>query len=575
MAGKKILIIEADRNFASDLSKSLGFKGFDTALADNGKEGLEAVRKERPDLIVLCVELPMMSGYSVCNKLKKDADLKDVPLIIMSSEATPETFEQHKKLKTHAEDYLIKPFEPQKLIESIGRLLKLPAGGEAAPGGGEDEVELKIGEDAIVEEEIPIDGARIEEEIPLSEEDIGHLAAEAHGKPEPARGDHGHKEGDVFREDDLKFLDNAFDNILEPQQRPATGSRPAPRPEPKAAPRPPVHEEEIDLSGLGDTAADDLSIDDQLKRLSAPETDDESAADLGHALAGKPAPKSEPKAAAADGAVQSENRALKEQVESLRKELASVKTQLEEAGRKSRPPSANITEEINRLRGELRKKDDLLREETDKGHKQGDKVADLIAEIGGKQDEIHKLQEEMEEKSRDADERVNTLLEQISSMSGDLDKLRADNGGLESKLKSAEMEARSRAEEAEARHNKDVAQKNLHIRELEDKINDLQGNVNRLVPFEYEAGQLREEVESLSGRIKEAEEAITSKEQEVGDLRQQLEAATESGRKNEERFMKAYNKIKNDARVRDKASKAIEIALQLLSEKKGDSDAGF
>jgi len=376
MAGKKILIIEADRNFGSDLSKSLGPRGFETALADNGKDGLEAVRKDRPDLIVLCVELPMMSGYSVCNKLKKDADLKDVPLIIMSSEATPETFEQHKKLKTHAEDYLIKPFEPQKLIESIGRLLNLPAGGDAGPAAGEDEVELKIGEDAIVEEEIPIDGARIEEEIPLSDEDIGHLAAAAHGKQEPAHGEHGHKEGDVFREDDLKFLDNAFDNILEPQQKTGTGARLAPKPEPKAAPKPPVHEEEIDLSGLGDSA-EDLSIDDQLRKLSAPEPDDVSAADLARALAEKPAPKSEPKAAAApaaaDGAAQAENRALKEQVESLKKEISSVKAQLEEAGRKSRPPSASITEEINRIRTELKSRQGRSRIETEVGRDGGAK----------------------------------------------------------------------------------------------------------------------------------------------------------------------------------------------------------
>src|SRR5688572_989863 len=73
-----------------------------------------------------------MSGYSICNKLKKDNDLKGIPLIITSKEATPETFAQHKKLKTRAEDYLIKPFQEAELIEKIGALIPLPAGGAAA-----------------------------------------------------------------------------------------------------------------------------------------------------------------------------------------------------------------------------------------------------------------------------------------------------------------------------------------------------------------------------------------------------------------------------------------------------------
>src|SRR5688572_1613902 len=87
-----------------------------------------------------------MSGYSICNKLKKDNDLKGIPLIITSKEATPETFAQHKKLKTRAEDYLIKPFSDAELIEKIGALIPLPAGGTngaavaaAAPPAGVDD----------------------------------------------------------------------------------------------------------------------------------------------------------------------------------------------------------------------------------------------------------------------------------------------------------------------------------------------------------------------------------------------------------------------------------------------------
>src|SRR5437870_4713698 len=101
-------------------------KGFAVKLLDDGKDGLDLAKSERPDLIVLCVELPKMSGYSICNKLKKDNDLKGIPLIITSKEATPETFAQHKKLKTRAEDYLIKPFAESELVEKIGAFIALP-----------------------------------------------------------------------------------------------------------------------------------------------------------------------------------------------------------------------------------------------------------------------------------------------------------------------------------------------------------------------------------------------------------------------------------------------------------------
>jgi chromosome segregation ATPase len=66
-----------------------------------------------------------MNGFSVCNKLKKDANLKDVPLIIMSSESSDETFEQHKKLRTRAEDYVHKPIAFGELLQHIQAFVRL------------------------------------------------------------------------------------------------------------------------------------------------------------------------------------------------------------------------------------------------------------------------------------------------------------------------------------------------------------------------------------------------------------------------------------------------------------------
>ncbi len=102
----RTLIIDADRAFARDLATALNARSVETRICTDGQNGLDEARAWRPDAVVLCVELPNLSGYSVCNKLKKDDALRSIPLVLTSAEATPETFEQHRKLKTHADDYL-------------------------------------------------------------------------------------------------------------------------------------------------------------------------------------------------------------------------------------------------------------------------------------------------------------------------------------------------------------------------------------------------------------------------------------------------------------------------------------
>src|SRR5512137_628328 len=142
---KTVLLIESDPKFAREMSAALESRGFGVRTSPDGKEGIELARAFRPDCIVLCVELPGLSGYSWCNRLKKDAELKAIPLVITSSEATQETFDQHRKLKTRAEDYLLKPFPAETLVERVGALVGLPE----APPEEElvtlDDVELEAG----------------------------------------------------------------------------------------------------------------------------------------------------------------------------------------------------------------------------------------------------------------------------------------------------------------------------------------------------------------------------------------------------------------------------------------------
>jgi CheY-like chemotaxis protein len=130
----KVLVFESDPAFAGELRNELGKLGCNTVVVDDGNVGLQQAGAEKPDLILLSIELPRMNGFSVCNKLKKDPNLKDVPLVIMSSESSDETFEQHKKLRTRAEDYVHKPIAFGELLQHIQTFVALgppPSEGDA------------------------------------------------------------------------------------------------------------------------------------------------------------------------------------------------------------------------------------------------------------------------------------------------------------------------------------------------------------------------------------------------------------------------------------------------------------
>src|SRR5258708_27109052 len=173
--GTKVLVFESDPTFAGELRTELGNLGCTTTVVEDGNAGLQLASSEKPDLILLSIELPRMNGFSVCNKLKKDASLKDVPLIIMSSESSDETFDQHKKLRTRAEDYVHKPIAFGELLEHIRQFV--PMG-----------VPVQVDGAIVIDEEIEVgsadyldDGSILEEEV--SPEDPAGLAAAPAAEP--------------------------------------------------------------------------------------------------------------------------------------------------------------------------------------------------------------------------------------------------------------------------------------------------------------------------------------------------------------------------------------------------------
>ena len=131
---ERVLIVESDSDFAQQIQMALRERGVSADIVNDANGALSYVKSSSPNLLVLCVELPGRSGYSVCNKLKKTKDYQGIPIIIMSSEATPEVFERHRELKSRADDYVIKPIAVGALLDRMATLMPTIADGSGEYG---------------------------------------------------------------------------------------------------------------------------------------------------------------------------------------------------------------------------------------------------------------------------------------------------------------------------------------------------------------------------------------------------------------------------------------------------------
>jgi CheY-like chemotaxis protein len=136
MGQRQILCIEPDASTVAEIRSALSPYGYEIESIPNGDQAIDWARTNPPALIILSVE-PRKVGYAVCNKIKRSPSLRDIPLLLISAEETEATFEQHKKLKSRADEYLLKPFPPSALVASVAPFLGLGAGDEGAPPSDE------------------------------------------------------------------------------------------------------------------------------------------------------------------------------------------------------------------------------------------------------------------------------------------------------------------------------------------------------------------------------------------------------------------------------------------------------
>lgn len=628
---KTILLIENDAAFAREVTDALEASGLRVRATGDGKEGLDLARELSPDAIVLCVELPKMSGYSICNKLKKDEALKGIPLILASAEATNETFDLHRKLKTHAEAYLLKPYAPADLLARLGELVALPAPAGAGTGHADEEV-------VSLEEDLGLEALSAAPEADLPSLDLGTLPDEPAA---PAR---------AGEDDDLKLLDDAFDVLSAP---PAAPAPPAAAP---AADLPLELEPSVSLSldvdrpvALDEVDAAAASLPDEDERAGRAALDaaleagpDDSDLALGaldgdasagqaldalDALAAPPAP-----AGAGGGGPDLD----------LDRELAAVMDLAPEPGLAPARPALELVPppaatpvpsfafapppapapddggaaaaELSRLEAdlaerraavaardaELRDLHDQVDALTHRAVEAESGLAERDAELAGLKaradaqaaqlkrgeadakagrEEARRAAEQAraaEDRARAAEEKARAAEAQAAAAQERAraadDKARASDErarAAEAAAAAAQEKGRGHEAQAAAALADATALRGQHAevsRSLAAKVAELAAaaaQAARLQEVERDVERLETELIVARGEVEGARDEVEKRSAELQKRIADLEAANA---KNEERVVKAYLKIKGDEKVRDKARKALSIALQLLEE---------
>ena len=495
---KRILLIDSDESFAQGLSAAINARGFLATLATNSEQGMSMAKHDNPDLIVICVEAQPTNGYMLCTRLKKDEALRGIPVILTSANATPDSFEKHKKLKTRAEEYLIKPFKTQLMLEKASALLGVELPAEHAQ---EDEI-IQVEDEPLGLGDL-VDGE--DEPISLSEAD----AQEAHS----AQSDDvlvveeveevEVQEDQSAHDDDLAMFDKAFDSLGAPalaSQAEGTHRFADSQPAAETAPAEETHHQE-------EPGAPEESLFDALQTDEAqhvPHPDDEVRLQLEARIA------------------------------ELEQALAGRDAELEQA-KKGAASS-----------GEVQK----LKEAKNKGDKE---VLRLKEELNSKEKELVDLQETQTSLEGQAQQLKDDAVKREAAAKA----LQQRADALAAAAKKFERELTASREEA-----KKASAAGVKVVELE-KAHELHAET---------ADKLRTELENLRTDLNAAagEKDLLTEERE--ELKKQLEEAQVTAVANEDRAVKAYQKIKSDEKLREKTRKALEVALQLLQENAADSD---
>jgi DNA-binding response OmpR family regulator len=119
---KRVVCVEDEPEMIDLVRLILGRRGFDVIGANGGREGLDMVRQQLPDLVLLDLMMPDMDGWDVYQQMKAEENTREIPVIVVTAKAQS----IDKVLGLHiakVDDYISKPFSPQELVESVEKVL--------------------------------------------------------------------------------------------------------------------------------------------------------------------------------------------------------------------------------------------------------------------------------------------------------------------------------------------------------------------------------------------------------------------------------------------------------------------
>lgn len=121
MSKKRILVIEDDPDIAITMKYMLNKKGYEVSVSNNGREGFDRIKQELPDLVILDLILPDLAGEEVCREVRKDDNLKNTPIIMVTAKYSD--VDKVVGRVIGANRYMTKPFDMEELLEGVESLI--------------------------------------------------------------------------------------------------------------------------------------------------------------------------------------------------------------------------------------------------------------------------------------------------------------------------------------------------------------------------------------------------------------------------------------------------------------------
>jgi two-component system cell cycle response regulator DivK len=118
---KRILVVEDQEDLRGILRDLLAGSGYEMLEAADGQAGVDKAKTEKPDLILMDIQMPVMDGYDATRRIKADPGLKPIPIVAVSSFAMKG--DEEKARASGCDEYVTKPYSPMQLLKAVRRLL--------------------------------------------------------------------------------------------------------------------------------------------------------------------------------------------------------------------------------------------------------------------------------------------------------------------------------------------------------------------------------------------------------------------------------------------------------------------